>query len=78
MDHTLERHDLAIDDAPQEPIMRPFEIVAIGCGVATLVGTFAVSSVLLKGALIGGSLLALMASLLYFGLIGGRNEMDRS
>ena len=71
MAHTLQHHEIPEDDAPSEPLVRPFELVAIGCGVATLVGTFVVSSVVLKGLLIGGSLLALMGSLLYFGLAGG-------
>lgn len=77
MEHTISRHEALHDDAPaREPIMRPFETVAIACGVATLIGTFAVSHVLLKGVLIGGSLLALMGSLLYFGLVGARSVMD--
>ena len=78
MEHTITRHEAIHDDQADEPIMRPFETVAIACGIATLIGTFAVSHVLLKGALIGGSLLALMGSLLYFGLAGARADLDET
>ena len=74
---TLETHELPEEPTSTEPLIRPFEMVAIGCGVATLIGTFGVSSVLLKAMFIGGSLVTLMGSLLYFGLIGSRNEVDR-
>ena len=62
MDNALGKGEL------QEAYLRPFEIVAIACGVLTIIGTFAVSHVMVKGLLIGGSLAVLMGSLLYFGL----------
>lgn len=68
MDNTLHQTAMIRDERAPEPLLRPFELVAIGCGVATLVGTFLVSGVLFKGLLIGGSLLTLLGSLLYFGL----------
>jgi len=67
---TLQHHDIPQEDSATGPLVRPFEVVSIGCGVVTLVGTFIVSSVMLKGLLIGGSFLALAGSLLYFGLAG--------
>ena len=76
MDHSLGHNDLIDDDVPvAEPLVRPFETVAIGCGIATLIGMFAVSHVLIKGALIGGSLMGLMIALLYFGFVGTRSSM---
>ncbi|MBT6273673.1 MAG: hypothetical protein HOI95_06020 [Chromatiales bacterium] len=63
-----------IDEAQEEPLMRPFELVAIACGVLTMIGTFAVSHVLLKGLLIGGSLLVVVGCLLYFCLVGAEER----
>lgn len=74
MEHTLSHEHVTDDETPQEPLMKPFEVIAIACGIATLIGTFAISHVLLKGAIIGGSLVALTGSLLYFGLVGSRGE----
>lgn len=68
MEDTLRRRAVELGDGNSEPLLRPFEIAAIACGVATLIGTFVVSQVLLKGLLIGGSLLGLIGSLLYFGV----------
>jgi hypothetical protein len=74
MDHSLRQDDIIDDDVlASEPLVRPFETVAIGCGIATLIGMFAVSHVLLKGALIGGSLVGLTVALLYFGFVGSRS-----
>lgn len=45
------------------PILRRFEVIAIGCGLTTLIGSFLVNSVVLKGAIIGASLVTLVALL---------------
>ena len=56
------------------PILRRFEVIAIGCGLTTLIGTFLVTSVALKGAIIGVSLVTLVAALLYFAVISLRQR----
>jgi hypothetical protein len=77
LERTMNNFDALNDDSAKESLMRPFEAIAIACGVATLVGTFLVSAPLLKGALIGGSLLALIASLLYFCITSTRQTLSR-
>ncbi len=76
MDQVLNRQELQHAEESGEPIMRPFAIVAIACGIATLVGTFVVSNTIFKGLLIGGSLLVLVGSLLYYGLVGTRTSNE--
>lgn len=68
---TLQHHGVPQKDSASDPLVRPFETIAISCGVLTLIGTFFVSSVMLKGLLIGGSFFALIGALLYFGLERG-------
>jgi hypothetical protein len=76
-DHTINDFDYTADQAYNEPLLRPFEIVAMVCGVTTLGATFLVSTPLLKGMLIGGSLLGLIGALLYYGVVGTREKVRR-
>ena len=68
---TLQHHDAPQKESASDPLVRPFETIAISCGVLTLIGTFIVSRVILKGLLIGGPFFALTGSLLYFDLDRG-------
>ena len=81
-EHMMNNFDYSAGDAltaPEthdEPLLRPFEIVAIGCGVMTLVATFFVSVPLYKGMLIGGSLLGLIGALLHYGAAYFRDRVS--
>ena len=76
-EHTMNDFNYTADEPVNEPLLRPFEIIAIACGVTTLVATFFISVPLLKGALIGGSLLGLIGALLYYGVVGTRDKVRR-
>ena len=77
LEHTMKDFYATTDESAKEPLMRPFEMIAIACGVATLIGTFLVSAPLLKAGFIGGSLLALILSLLYFCVASTRQTFTR-
>ena len=66
LEHTMKDFYATTAESVKEPLMRPFEMIAIACGLATLIGTFLVSAQLLKAGFIGGSLLALIFTFLYF------------
>ncbi len=69
--------DYTAEQTHSDPLLRPFEVIAIACGVTTLIATFLVSVPLLKGLLISGSLLALIGTLLYYGVVGTRDKVRR-
>lgn len=73
-----DNRNLRTPDAPGQPLLRPFELVALGCGVVALIGTFLVEPLLLKGLVITGSMLFLVGALVYFGAAeGGRYAPER-
>jgi hypothetical protein len=60
------------------PLFRPFEVLAIGCGITTLIGIFVVSSVFLTGMIIAMSLLTLVGAMLYYGAVSAKHRVQRS
>ncbi|MEM7406743.1 MAG: hypothetical protein AAF458_15710 [Pseudomonadota bacterium] len=74
--HRISRTDAAA--APGQPLLRPFELVALGCGAVALAGSFLIEPLLLKGLVMSGAMLSLVGALLYFGAAeGGRYAPDR-
>ncbi len=71
---TLEQVVIPVAKAP---LFRPFELVAIGCGITTLIGTFVVSSVFLTGMIIAMSLLTLVGATLYYGAVSAKHRVQR-
>ena len=72
--YLMDKHEVMLVAPIKVPILRRFEVIAIGCGLTTLIGTFLVTSVALKGAIIGVSLVTLVAALLYFAVISLRQR----